>query len=187
MKTSFLTRLATGRNVLILLALYLLFPLFFLPSAGKALQEASGQADYQPLDLRPGFSPDEAWQALEVLGPDGRQSYLRSETIMDVAYPLTYGFFFALLISFLFQKIGRRFERFAWLAWMPLAAMLFDFLENMGIVNLIHHFPERADGWAQLASIAGIIKFAFFGLGVVSILAGLIGWVWVLFKKRAAS
>lgn len=178
---SFLSGLATGRNVLILLVLYLFFAAYALPHAAASLQEASGQPDFKPLDLRFGFTPEEAWQALDVLGPSGRASYRFAETVTDIAYPLTYGLFFSLLIFFGFAKSGGRLARMRWLGVLPLVGTLFDWLENLGIVQLIDAYPARADGWAQFALRMGEIKWIFAFIGIAGSLTGLIGW---LFAKK---
>ena len=180
----FLTRVASGRNVLILFAIYLFFVAYALPHAAATLQEDSGQPGFQPLDLRPGFSPEEAWQALEALGPVGRAHYRSAEMVMDVFYPLTYGLFFSLFMLFLFQKAGGWLARMRWLGVMPLLGILFDWLENFGIVRLIDGFPARLDGWARFAAAVGGIKWLFAFLGVIGCLAGIIGWVAALWKTR---
>ncbi|MBC7774922.1 MAG: hypothetical protein H7246_05730 [Phycisphaerae bacterium] len=184
---NFLTRAATGRNVLMLLVLYLFFVAYALPHAAATLQQDSGQPDFEPLDLRFGFSPEEAWQALEALGPVGREHYRSAETIMDVFYPLTYGLFFSLLMLFLFQKAGGRLARMRWLAVLPLVGTLFDWLENFGIVRLIDVFPARADGWAQFAAAVGEIKWLFAFIGIVGSLTGLVGWMMARWKARSGN
>lgn len=180
----FPTHLATTRNILILLLAYLFFPMFALPRAGRALQEASGQANFQPLDLRPGFTPDQAWKSLEALGPAGRESYRFTEMVTDIAYPLVYGIFFALLIVFLFQQAGGRLARMTAWAWIPIAGTLFDWMENFGIIRMLSVFPERADGWAQFASRMGQVKWLCSIIALLYILIGLGALGMAVIKKR---
>lgn len=184
-QSPFFARYASGRNLLILLALYLFFVTYALPHAAQALQEASGQPDFKPLDLHFGFSPEEAWKTLEALGPAGREHYRFTETVTDVLYPLTYGFFFALLLVAGFRKTGGRLARMSWLAWFPIAAILFDYMENFGIVQLIDAFPANADGWAQFAALTGQIKWICALIGVAGCLIGLIGWLVAGWKARS--
>lgn len=177
-------RFVTTRNMLIITVAYMLFPLYFLPKGLRALQQTSGKVDYLPLGLRPGFSPDEAWQALEILGPIGRNTYRFSEMFMDSFYAISYGIFFAFLIVFLFKQAGGRLAKMTAVAWLPLIGTLFDLLENFCIVHLIDVFPERADGWARLASVAGQAKWFFSGIALLYIMAGLAVWGWGLLKSR---
>jgi len=180
----FPTRFVTTRNMLIVTVLYMLFPLFVLPHAQRTLVAASGKASYVPLDLRPGFSPDQAWEALDALGETGRQQYRFMEMIMDVVYPLTYGLFFAFLIVFLFQLVGGRLGRMTAVAWLPLVGMVADWLENFGIIQLIDAFPARADGWARFAAAAGQAKWFFSGVALLYIMVGLGAWGWKVIKQR---
>lgn len=179
----FPTRFVTARNMLIVTAVYIVFPLFFLPRALRSLQEASGKTDYVPLDLRPGFTSDQAWQALDLLGTDGREVYWFSQMTMEVIYPLAYGLFFAFVLVFLFSQAGGMFVRMTAVAWVPLVGSVFDWFENIGIIKLIGAFPERADGWAQFASVSGQAKWLFSGITLLYVMAALAVWGWRLIKN----
>ncbi len=183
--TDFPTKHVTIRNLLILTVVYMIFPLFVLPNAQRTLAEASGDPNYAPLDLRPGFSPDQAWEALDVLGETGRQQYQFMEMVMDVAYPLVYGVFFAFMIVFLFRQVGGRLAKITAVAWFPIVGMVADWLENIGILQVLSAFPERADGWARFASVAGQAKWFFSGVAMLYILIGLGAWGWAVIKHRA--
>jgi hypothetical protein len=181
----FPTKFVTVRNMLIVTVLYMIFPIFILPKAQRTLELASGKPGYIQLDLRPGFSPDQAWEALNALGETGRQQYRFFEAFFDIIYPLIYGIFFAMMIVFLFRQVGGRLSRMTAVAWFPLVGMVADWLENIGIIRLIDAFPERADGWAKFASIAGQVKWFFSGVALLYIMVGLGAWGWAVIKQRS--
>jgi hypothetical protein len=152
-----LDRWATGRNVLFLLAAFLIINLGIMPMAGARLQAASGGLG--PLDLELAYSPAEAFARVAALGPDGRQFYALIELTADVIYPIIYGLFFSLAIAYCLRALGA--ERLRAAALLPLAGAVFDLLENAGIVTLLLTFPQTLTAVAVLASLATTIKWVF--------------------------
>ena len=183
MKTilSFFENLATGRNVLIALAVYLLFPIFILPTATNRLAEAASKEKVDIMDLQFGFTRTHAFEILNNLGDKGRSLYQTLEWTMDVAYPLAYGCFFTLLTLFLFKKLNIR-PSLRPLGLLTLVGVCFDFLENMGILNLINSFPNLSDSAVNFASIANILKWITAGAGMLLAIGTLILWVFKRFS-----
>src|SRR6266536_2801210 len=86
-----LSRLATRRTVLILLALDLLLNVVVLPVAEARIKSGSGGVG--PLDLLPGYSAAQAYSAMTAYHEDGRAFYLLIELTVDLVYPVIYSLF----------------------------------------------------------------------------------------------
>lgn len=170
---------ATGRNVLIFFGLDLLMMAVVMPYASTRLQEAVGEKEVLPLDLViPTYSVEYAHQSMADYGAAGRSVYRLIELTADVIYPLIYGLAFALLIAFFWSRIA---PRLRWLPLLPLAVVVFDYLENIFIVTLLSSFPDQPDGIARLAGIASLMKWSLLLPCMLLILVGLVLW---LFRRK---
>lgn len=178
--SGFFYRNATGRNVLIFIILQMLISAVVLPR----LQDSFDPDRTKGLmDLSIGFTPDRGYEIIDSYGEEGRKSYLMGEIIIDVIYPIIYSIAFTLLVSFIFKKVFQSGQLIYKLNVLPLFCALFDFIENAGIVRMLTAFPERADQAAQLASGAGLLKWAFTGITIILFLTGLIAWAIKGFRK----
>jgi hypothetical protein len=62
--------------------------------------------------------------------------------------------------------------------------MTFDFGENFGIVKLLGEFPNLSDFWVNFASISGVIKWVFSGIGIGVTLVLLLSWLTKAVRRR---
>ncbi|HMO40202.1 MAG TPA: hypothetical protein PKC76_02070 [Saprospiraceae bacterium] len=135
------------------------------------------------LDLRFGFTPEEAWQLLDALGEAGRAQYQQIELTLDVLYPLIYTGFLVFLLSLLYKKTLRPDSLWRLLNLLPFVVLIADFIENAGIVQLIRRFPERADAIAGWTSVANQVKWTMFMMTIGVVLVGLMRLLLVRFRK----
>ena len=171
-----LHRLATGRNVLILLVLDLLRMMGVMPYLGKQLDTLTGGTP--PLDLAiPTYSPKFAHASVATYGEAGRAYYRSIELGADLVYPLVYGFAFALLLAFLWQRLAPHQAWTRFVPLLPLVGMLFDYAENLSIVALLDRFPAQPDGLARLAVLFTLLKWSFAFAGIAFMLVGLSWWL----------
>ena len=84
-----LRRLARGRNILVLLVLFLFINLVVIPAVYPT---------FQTLDTLTSYTPSEAYTYLSSYGDQGRQHYLLVELTLDVVYPFISALLFSLLI-----------------------------------------------------------------------------------------
>lgn len=179
--SQFFNRYATGWNVLIFFALQMLFNLVVFPYFqaygvdGKALPV---------LDLRFGFTPDDAYEVINLYGDEGRAKMLFIGQVVDSIYPLVYTLFDILAITFLFNKILPTGSRLRILNLFPIFAMVFDFLENHFVGKLITIYPEHNDATAHLASTFNQLKWTCAAVGILLIVIGLASWV-IKSRKKA--
>lgn len=166
-----------GKYVLILLIVYLIFPLLIFPLSGDYQQQQSGTTA-PPLDLAFGFSPGEAFNRVEAYGNTGRKLYAISAMTIDVAYPVIYSIFFSILIIFLLKKTGLQTINLTNLAFLPFCAALSDLFENAGIVGLLSSYPDKYKVLAIFTSGANILKWSFVMVVVLIIFILLLIWLY---------
>lgn len=173
--TNFLKALGKWPSVLLLLATFFGFNAFFFPWAEKKLAGFGGPGT-KVLDLHFGFRPEEAYQFLEKIGPEGRALYGLIELTADMIYPILYSLLLGTLLVLVWRRILPENSRRLRLGLIPLVAALFDYLENICNFMLVKRFPAASEAIAQLSSFMGMGKWVFFGSGALLLVAGLAIW-----------
>ncbi|MBW6479140.1 MAG: hypothetical protein K0B37_06895 [Bacteroidales bacterium] len=156
--------------LLLLLAVFLSFNAFIFPYFSKLY----GLQDHVLLDLQFGFTPEFAHAVLAGYGDYGRQGIMVFTGIVDNVYPLVYGSLLALLISRFKMKANAGKNPIQIINLIPFIAVLFDFLENTGILIMIQNYPGQSIPVAWLTSFAGMFKWFFVGCSVLILLFFLI-------------
>jgi hypothetical protein len=170
--SNFFYNRANGYLVLGFLALQFTFSGVILPYFQKQFDPELNRG---LMDLSFGFTPEKGYSIIESYGETGREVYFLVESCVDILYPIAYTIAFILLVSFLFKKNGWN-QKLGMLNILPIFGMLFDVLENFGIIQMLRAFPIKVDFWATFASNSGIIKWSFAAITVLMALSGLIGW-----------
>lgn len=130
-------------------------------------------ASYWQLTLLDGISsPAEARAVIEAFTPQQREAHAWITATLDVAYPLTYGCFFAGSALRVFKGYGRL------LALPGLLAIPTDLVE--GLVQVLA-LTDTAD-WLSLKSIVTPAKTALFVSGIV---VSAVAWVTWLVRARS--
>ena len=167
---SFMQRVSTGRVVLAFIVpamiVYFIMLLYTIP------QVASYAPGINLFDLSPtGYSFEYAIVLLDTLGSDGRELYLHKQLPLDFIYPGLFAVSCSLLLSWLFLKSQNTQSKIFIFCYMPVAAGLFDYLENIFIVRILTSYPNVSDISILLASSMTIAKSvlttAFFVLLII--------------------
>lgn len=167
-----LQRHATGRNVLVFFAAMAVFALVIVPRLQATLETLSGGAG--PIDLLLTYTPEQVYALLTSFGDEGRQAYRQFAMTSDLLYPVVYGLFFCLLISWLFRRglvPGSPWHR---LNVLPMGAWVFDWLENIHIVALLSQYPDTLPTVARMASLCTSVKWGFGAVSTAVVLAGVV-------------
>ena len=156
METSFrpcqwLNRVSRPSVLVVLIVLYLVFVLLLFP----ALSGGSGAV---PLDLMFSYSPGQAYSMIDAYGPQVRHSYAISAMTLDVAYPLTYSLLFSVWLTLLLKSNS---GVACTIRMLPFVILMFDLLENSGIVVMLASYPQRLDMIATATSVATTLKWVF--------------------------
>jgi len=137
----------------VLIGLYLVFVLVLFPALG-------GESGAAPLDLMFSYSPGQAYDLIESYDPDVRHSYAISAMTLDVAYPLTYSLLFSVWLTLLLKSNSRR---ACVIRMLPFVILIFDLLENSGIVMMLVSYPQRLDMLATATSLVTSLKWVTAG------------------------
>lgn len=119
---------------LVVLILFLVFP--NLPISGELL------------DAKTSYTHEEAVEALEGYGEDGRTVYLWTSLLLDTLLPLVYVTFFAGLI-YRFRVT----EGTWWLAYIPVFGGAWDLIENIQISSMLLVYPDVTEIQVASASL----------------------------------
>ena len=170
---SFIQSVSTGKVVLALfipaMIVYFIMLLYTIPQV----------AEYAPgmnlFDLSPvGYSFEYANELLGVLGVDGRGAYLYKQLPLDFIYPCLFALSCGLLLSWLFLKSQNESSKIFYFCFVPMAAGLFDYLENIFIIHLLTSYPNISGISVSLASAMTIIKSGLTTTFFVLLIVGLV-------------
>ena len=133
--------------------------------------------DITTLDGNPwGFTVADANETLGRMSEQQLRVYRMQELLTDLIFPLVYGLGFAVAMVLLARYAGAP----RWLVFLPLAAALADYVENLSVVSMIgRRLAGRELGpMAGVGSVASRLKH-FLLLVTVLVLLGLCAWgVW---------
>lgn len=103
---------------------------------------------------RSGYCVPEAMELLRCLGSQGRTLYADTQLTLDMAFPLLYGSFFAILMV---RCLHTQIARFA--VYLPPAMACIDLVENGLTAAASQEFETRAEGIIPFASFFTQLKW----------------------------
>lgn len=177
-----LRKYANGWLVLLFFAGEAFFNAVILPNQQAKIEAVSGGTG--PIDLQIFYTPEKVYSMVASYGEAGRASYRTFELTGDIIYPIVYTLFFALLITWLFQRGFAVDSQMQKLNVIPFGGWLFDLLENLGIVTMLSVYPSTPPALAWVAAIFTLVKWLFAGATIVLILIGFIMALKNGFKKQ---
>jgi len=178
---NWLIKNAKGWLILVFLAVFLFFSLVVMPSGKTWL--GGGTQEAGSIDITFGAAPATLFNIVEAHGQQGRAVYRIFELTADIAYPVIYSLFLGLTITFLFRRIFPLESKLQKLNLLPFAALLFDVLENLGIVALLSTYPRQITWLAVITSLINFIKWICAGGSSLLVVAGLVGCLVVSHKN----
>ncbi len=117
------------------------------------------------------YSAKDLYAMAKSFGPSGRRNYILLRWTFDVIWPLVYTTFLVLWIAKLtsYLKGGRWVES---LYFLPIAAMILDFIENIGATIVMMRYPSSSGAMAYVTPVATFLKWGviFLSFGMVLIL-----------------
>ena len=110
----------------------------------------------------------------------GRSFYLTKILPLDFPFPFTYMLFYAGWIALLIKHAAHG-NWCRYLLFIPVLAMLCDWMENLGIISLLNCYPDLPVCAVLLASIAGMLKAVFTICSII-----VIGLLFIMFLVKNA-
>ena len=180
--SAFLYKHATTRNLVIAFALNTLFGAVIMPYC-KSQIDPFGYV--QVLDLMiTGYSAADAYMVFDVIGAAGRKYYIFTASVVDTVYPITYMFFYSLLLCVLLRLATKEGSALRILCLLPFLAAIFDYFENIGIVIMLSNYPTRLETLATITSVFSMLKWATVAAFAIVALGSLIGWGLKAIRKK---
>jgi len=156
----------------LVLLLFLITNVIYIGMLFYSLPKVASHAPKLVLfDMSPtGYNYSTAMNLLKELGPNGRDVYLSLQLPLDFIYPLLFSVTYSFLIIWLVKRFNLIWSEHYWIAILPIAAGLFDYAENIGIILMLTHYPEISEALVLVSSIFTILKSMLTTLYFVALL-----------------
>ncbi len=157
--------LTSWKMIAALAVAFLFFMLYLFPTFQADFNQIAG-VEVKSLDTRLFYNASDVLALFEALGEQGRAKLLVFSGVADMIYPLVYGSMFYLLLRKLAGPFGSRLRL---LSYLPVATVVFDYIENASILIMLRVFPAISETQALIGSAATSLKWGFLGLTVASV------------------
>lgn len=179
-----LYRVSNGWLALLGLLIFAFFIAVILPAEAERAAATSGGAGSPDSSFF--YSAEDLYGFADAYGPEGRAEYIRARFSFDVIWPLAYGFFFVMAISWTFGYAFDAGSRWRWGNLVPVLGVLFDFLENVSASLVMWRYPLRTPVVAELTPVFSLIKWTFVNGSFVVVLFGVAAAGWRWWRRRRA-
>jgi hypothetical protein len=180
-----LNRISNRKSFLLLLVAYgIYFPVFFFSDVPFGLTRIKPYAEGKNiLDVELFYTAEQAYQRLALFGEHGRAVYFNI-LMGDLIYPALLGGFLSISITLLSRRLNFTGVYWQYLALLPLANMIFDYIEDALLLSILYNYPDQLP---LVATTAGFVTFVKNIFGMLSFLAlglGLVALFLQWFKKH---
>ena len=175
-------RFSTGWVTLLGLLVFVVFSITVLPGQNAQADRSASQTGIPDLSFY--YSAEQLYEMAEGYGAEGRSAYIRARFTFDLFWPLVYGFFLVTGMSWLSGKVLQDGSRWEMANLLPLAGVLFDYLENISTSLVMLRYPQ--DTWlvANLAGFFTGLKWVSIGASFVFLVIFLVWAIWKRLKKK---
>jgi len=164
-------KISTGPLALACLVIFLIFSALVLPDQAAKAEVYSGEIGSPDTSLF--YTAAELYRFAEAYGLQGRSAYIRARYTFDVIWPIVYLAFLVTAISWLVKRADLNWNSWGRLNLLPVAGVLFDFLENISAATVMARYPQKTAVIDHLAGVFTLVKWVFVG-GSFIVLVGLV-------------
>ncbi len=119
------------------------------------------------LDLKFSYNEEVLLKSFNTIGDEGRRVYYFSALILDTAYPLLY-------VSLFLGAYVKLFKNNSYICIFPIAAAIFDIMENIQISFHLSNFPSISVQNIFYTSTSTSLKWLTIGISIVILIYGII-------------
>lgn len=151
MKTTIQWKWVIGTSVL-----FLLFLVFVLPQVSNYSSKAIGQTESPDQSFI--YSGSQLYGLAERYGEAGRRTYIQLRWTFDLIWPVVYTLF---LVTWTIKLVEYTSSK-SWMKYLvalPIMALLFDFLENIGATIVMARYPLESGIVQVITPIVTFIKW----------------------------
>jgi len=171
----------TGKRVLFyFLFANIVYAFMLLVTIPKVLNFSAGMK--LPDMLPTGYSPDYINTLMSTLGEEGRNLYLYRQIPVDMVYPFLFGISWCLVIAWFLDKLGKMNGPLVYLCLFPVLAGFFDYMENIGMIVILNHYPDNPDFLSLQTNVFTILKSLLTTLYFIALIITMV--VFVLKKLK---
>tara|TARA_Y100000385_G_C13011895_1_gene602058 strand:+ start:196 stop:771 length:576 start_codon:yes stop_codon:yes gene_type:complete len=147
----------TGRKLLFLFVITnIIYGIMLMVTIPKTMAFSKGM---KLLDMMPmGYDSEYINALFGALGENGRGVYLYNQIPIDMVYPFLFGISYCLLLVYFLKKINKLNSAFFYLIFLPIIAGIADYLENLGIINMLSSYPNQSQLSMDVTNVFSIIK-----------------------------
>ncbi len=159
--TDWLIQKSTFPVVLVFTIIFFTFGVLVLPKESVRMEAFSHGAASPDTSLF--YSPAMLEDMAAQYGSQGRAAYLSARWTFDVIFPLIYGGFLLVCIGWLLKHLYSKNSKAQLLVLFPVAAVGFDYFENIATSIVMAAYPTRVPIVAAIAPIFTAIKWILVG------------------------
>ncbi len=163
--SEWLIRVSSGWVIAVALLIMLLFTALVLPAQSAQSAAETGEAGSPDTSFL--YSADDLYGLAEAYGEQGRAAYIRARFSFDLVWPVVYTLFLATGLSWTMARGFAPTSVWRRANMAPVAAMLFDYLENVATSLVMARYPDPT---AVVDLLAPVLTLAKWGLISVSFL-----------------
>ena len=175
-------RFSNGWVTLLGLLVFVLFTITVLPAQSTQAEQSAGETNTPDLSFY--YSAEQLYGMAEGYGTEGRSAYIRARFTFDLVWPLVYGFFLVTSLSWLAGKALQEGSRWELANLLPLAGVIFDYLENTSTSLVMQRYPVETWLAANLAGFFTLLKWLTIGASFVFLVLFCVGAVWRWLRKE---
>ncbi|WP_348823011.1 hypothetical protein [Flavobacterium aestuarii] len=154
---NYIRKYINGKTVLLLFVLCNIVYSVMLIVTIPEIMHYSG--NIKILDMMPaGYDTEYVNILFKALGTSGRNAYLYHQLPLDLIYPGLFGISSCLVLCYFFNKLGKLESSLFYLSLIPIFSAIFDYAENIGIINMLKDYPAISETQVQITSFFTILK-----------------------------
>lgn len=152
--------------VFLTLSIMVLFMIFILPDQANSARIVAG--DSISPDTSFFYAPGDLLGAAEEYGAEGRTAYIHARWTFDLFFPLVYIAFLVAGISWFYSNSGISTEWVGYTNLLPIAAGVFDYLENTAASLIMAAYPKLIAGLPLATAIFSGMKWILIGISFLA-------------------
>lgn len=142
---------------------------FFMIVILPAVSYQSSQMGLTPsIDTNFSFDPNLIYSILVGYGPSGRAFYLFQRWTFDLVWPMVYGFPIFFTLRLWLRNVNSSLLKL--FVYLPLMAMLLDYLENITYSTMILLYPTEWIALAYFGVFISLLKWIALGVSLISVI-----------------
>jgi hypothetical protein len=178
-KLQYIYHNVSTKQVVIYFVVFFLFTVLVLPYISSLTTRVIGVAESP--DTNFDFNIERLFNIVNSYGRSGRLFYVTMRWTFDVVWPIIYTLFLITSIAYLSRQSKCRFGYKP--LYLPVIAVLFDFMENVNATIIMLLYPKRFDLFGYLLIGSSIIKWISISISIVALILLLILFIIKSIKK----